>query len=160
MSEKPTNYVPDVMMDIRKLYESLQKFDMLAAAALGVNLTDLRGVNILGDGPLTPKEIGQRLGLTSGSVTTLIDRLERVDAVDRQRADDRRSIHVVLKPAFYDRARDVYRHLDESLTKEMKRAGLVDDPSARRMSATLLSGIEGAVINLVGENETLNRDEH
>lgn len=100
MPEKETNCAPEIMMDIRQLYEGLQKFDMLAAAELGVNLTDLRAINIPGDGPLTPKEIAQRLSLTSGSITTLIDRLEKVDAVDRQRVDDRRSIHVVLKQAF------------------------------------------------------------
>ncbi|WP_299960875.1 MarR family transcriptional regulator [uncultured Roseobacter sp.] len=160
MSERETDYMPEIMMDIRRLYESLQKFDMIAADALGLNLTDLRGVNILGDGPLTPKEIGQRLGLTSGSVTTLIDRLERVNAVDRQPVNDRRSIHVVLKPEFCDRARDVYRHLGESIANEMKNAGLLDDRSARRMSATLLSGVEGAVANLRGGDYTSSRDKH
>lgn len=160
MPEKETHYAPEIMMDIRQLYEGLQKFDKLAAAELGVNLTDLRAINILGDGPLTPKEIGQRLSLTSGSITTLIDRLEKVDAVDRQRVDDRRSIHVVLKQAFYDRARNVYRHLGESITSEMKSADLLDDASAKRMSTAVVSGIQRAVTNLVGTDETSHGDKH
>jgi DNA-binding MarR family transcriptional regulator len=44
---------------------------------------------------LTPGELGDRLSLTSGSVTALLDRLERLGWATRERhADDRRKVVV------------------------------------------------------------------
>jgi DNA-binding MarR family transcriptional regulator len=56
-------------------------------------------------GPLTPRELQQRLGLTSGAVTALIDRLERVGWVGRSpHATDRRSVLVELSAVAHDAA--------------------------------------------------------
>ncbi len=70
------------------------------ARALGIGLTDLDAIEHLElDGPLTQKELGDRLLLTSGAVTLLVDRLERLGAVQRRaHPSDRRVTLVHLLP--------------------------------------------------------------
>jgi len=65
------------------------------ARACDVPETDLRGlVYAAGSDDITPKGLGEELGLTSGSVTVLIDRMERNDWVYRSPhpTDRRRTI--------------------------------------------------------------------
>lgn len=73
-------------------------FQQAAAAQVGLGITDMKTLSLLlRDGPRTAGELGQRLGLTSGSVTTLIDRLERQGLVSRQpHPSDRRKVIVVI----------------------------------------------------------------
>src|SRR3981081_4383910 len=54
------------------------------ARRVGVNSTDLECLDlILKSGPSTAGEIARHTGLTSGAVTGLIDRLERLGLVER-----------------------------------------------------------------------------
>jgi DNA-binding MarR family transcriptional regulator len=81
-------------------------FDNLAAERLGVNRTDLHCLNIIQNaGGLTAGELAAEAGLTSGAVTGVIDRLERVGFARRVAdPDDRRRVKVVVTPKFYARA--------------------------------------------------------
>jgi DNA-binding MarR family transcriptional regulator len=69
------------------------------ARRVGVNSTDLECLDlILMSGPSTAGEIARHTGLTSGAVTGLIDRLERLGLVERA-ADsaDRRKVLVRVR---------------------------------------------------------------
>jgi DNA-binding MarR family transcriptional regulator len=81
-------------------------FDNLAAERLGVNRTDLHCLNIIQNaGGLTAGELAAEAGLTSGAVTGVIDRLERVGFARRVAdPDDRRRVKVEVTPKFYGRA--------------------------------------------------------
>jgi DNA-binding MarR family transcriptional regulator len=64
----------------------------------GMNLTDLQCITILtSTGPITAGRLAEEMGLTTGSVTGVIDRMERAGYVRRERdpADGRR---VVVRP--------------------------------------------------------------
>jgi DNA-binding MarR family transcriptional regulator len=55
---------------------------------------------LAGSSGLTPSELGQRLGLSSGGVTVLVDRLERAGHVERHpHPQDRRKRVLSLTPA-------------------------------------------------------------
>jgi DNA-binding MarR family transcriptional regulator len=71
------------------------------ARALRLSAIDLYALEHLeAAGPLTPGALQQALGLTSGAVTALLDRLEERDLVSRSpHPDDRRSLLVELSPA-------------------------------------------------------------
>src|SRR5687767_14978126 len=75
-------------------------FDEAAAARLGVNSTDLRCMDILQrlDG-VTAGELAREAALTTGAVTSVIDRLERAGYAKRE-ADpaDRRKVLVKMTP--------------------------------------------------------------
>jgi DNA-binding MarR family transcriptional regulator len=69
------------------------------ARKVGVNSSDLECLDlILLNGPSTAGEIARRTGLTSGAVTGLIDRLERLSLVERMAdANDRRKVLVRVR---------------------------------------------------------------
>lgn len=65
-----------------------------AADRLGINLTDLLCLGILaGAGPVTAGQLAILIGLTSGAITGLVDRLEAHGLVHRERdTKDRRRV--------------------------------------------------------------------
>ena len=69
------------------------------ARKVGVNSSDLECLDlILLNGPSTAGEIARHTGLTSGAVTGLIDRLERLGLVERMAdAQDRRKVLVRVR---------------------------------------------------------------
>lgn len=84
---------------------SLQRFglerDRMRAAlatSAGISETDLDALEHLeADGPLTQRELGRRLSITSGAVTMLIDRLEAAGWVRRgPHPTDRRYVLIAL----------------------------------------------------------------
>jgi DNA-binding MarR family transcriptional regulator len=94
-------------------------FQHLAAAQHGFGITDMKTLSILlREGPMTAGEIGNRVRLTSGSVTTLIDRLERRDLVKRQpHANDRRKVIVTVNQEKLAAGDDVYRSIGEAFAR-------------------------------------------
>ena len=87
---------------------ALQRFglarDSLRAALAssgGISPADLDALEHLeADGPLTQRQLGERLFLTSGAVTMLVDRLERAGWVRRRpHPTDRRYVLVELSAA-------------------------------------------------------------
>jgi hypothetical protein len=80
----------------------LQRDRMRAALArrAGISSTDLDALEHLeADGPLTQRDLGERLSLTSGAVTMLVDRLEKAGWVRRRpHPGDRRYVLIDLSP--------------------------------------------------------------
>lgn len=70
--------------------------DQRAAELLGLNRTDMRCLELLfAPAPLSPGELAAAAGMTTGGVTTAIDRLERAGYVTRERdTTDRRRVTV------------------------------------------------------------------
>ncbi|WP_424217286.1 MarR family winged helix-turn-helix transcriptional regulator (plasmid) [Streptomyces sp. BI20] len=80
---------------------AVDDFDRELARLLGVNETDLRCLEILlSVEETTPRELSRQLGLTTGSVTTMLDRLEKLAYLTRgPHPDDRRKTLVRITPA-------------------------------------------------------------
>src|SRR5687768_17094963 len=83
---------------LRLLVLERQRFLAHSARRLGATRTEFDAVDELSQrGGLTPGELGERLSLTSGSVTALVDRMERLGWADREcHPDDRRKVVVRL----------------------------------------------------------------
>ena len=98
------------------------RFEDAASEYLGVNRSAMRCMDVLERvGRLTPGEIATQTGLTSGAVTALLDRLERVGYVRRLRdADDRRRIWVELTDKARQVAGEVYGPLVDVLSEYEK----------------------------------------
>jgi len=75
------------------------------ASGAGISPADLDALEHLeAAGPLTQRQLGDRLALTSGAITMLVDRLERGGWVRRCRhPTDRRSVLVELSPQAAER---------------------------------------------------------
>ena len=91
---------------VRMTGSLMQLVGQAAADRIGINATDLNCLNILSfSGQLTAGELARATGLTTASITGVIDRLEEVGYVRRERdARDRRRVvvHLVLDKALHD----------------------------------------------------------
>lgn len=115
---------------------AVDDFDREVARLLGINATDARCLEILIQeaAGVTPRELADRLGLTTGSATTMLDRLEKVGYVTRSaHPSDRRKLLVHATATARTRAFELI-------------GPLVDD--GRR---TLLSRYSGAQLELITE---------
>jgi DNA-binding MarR family transcriptional regulator len=86
----------------RAIYENSTAavfFHTAIAEQVGLGATEEKTLLILSGGALTAGEIAQKTGLTTGSVTSLIDRLEKKGFVRRVRdGQDRRKVIVEVVP--------------------------------------------------------------
>ena len=90
--------VADITNDLRRYSVDAQHIGHAFAGLHGLNATDLYALiavmeaELVGD-PITPGRLGEALNLSSGSVTALVDRLERGGHIRRDRdTADRRKI--------------------------------------------------------------------
>ena len=85
-------------------------FNHAASSSLGLGASDSQFLTLLQTrGAMTPGQLAEASGLTSGTVTGVIDRLEKAKLVRRKRDDgDRRKVFVVLAADAVDRLAPIY----------------------------------------------------
>ncbi|MCI4061669.1 MarR family transcriptional regulator [Micromonospora sp. R77] len=90
--------IADIANDLRRYSVDAQHVGHAFAGLHGLNGTDLHALiavmdaELAGD-PITPGRLGEQLNLSSGSVTALVDRLERAGHIRRDRdTADRRKV--------------------------------------------------------------------
>ncbi|WP_043489324.1 MULTISPECIES: MarR family winged helix-turn-helix transcriptional regulator [Streptomyces] len=108
----------DLMTELRsasrRYMASYILFNQAVADHLGMHPTDLQCLNLLTleEGPVTTGRIAELTGLTSGSATRLVDRLEKAGQVTRRRDEqDRRRVLVEVVPGAMERFGAVWREL-------------------------------------------------
>jgi DNA-binding MarR family transcriptional regulator len=113
------------------------------AQSAGVPANDLAALEHLElAGPLSPTDLAKRLLLTPGSVTALLDRLERAGWVRRRpHATSRRSIVVELSPAARSAAAAAGL---EDYDAAVERAARRLTPSEREAAARFLAAVSAA----------------
>jgi DNA-binding MarR family transcriptional regulator len=98
VSSEQARLAREISDRIRSTTQRATQMNVTAAGVIGVNPTDLQCIQLLQHGPLTAGELARRTGLTTASMTTVIDRLERAGFATRTRdASDRRRIVVELQ---------------------------------------------------------------
>jgi DNA-binding MarR family transcriptional regulator len=135
----------DALRATRSLYEAMHRFDGAVADALGIHRTELRWLNALEQGPLKPTEIGARLGLTSGAVTALVERLAKARLVHRRPdAADRRSNAVALTPQARPRVDAAYGVLGSAIAARLRSHTAAERERMGRALAALAEGFDVA----------------
>jgi DNA-binding MarR family transcriptional regulator len=139
----------DAVGRVLAIHSVLSSFDAAAARALEINRSDLACLRVLANGPQKARALSTALGLTSGSITALLDRLENDKLIRRAPSTtDRRAIDVELTPASARRLAKVYEGLEQSLraaTSAHKKANL---DSAEALLADLESATVAALAKL------------
>jgi DNA-binding MarR family transcriptional regulator len=127
--------IEQILESVRRLYAATDRFDAEAARRLGADRTALRAMNAMEAGAVTPTALGAELGLTSGSVTALLDRLERAGHVARVTdPGDRRRRGVALTAEARAAADPIYARLGQEIG-----AAFADlDPPAREAARAAL----------------------
>ena len=107
----------ELVDEIRRSQGATDRFDSAVADALGLNRTDMRCVDAIERaGALTAGQLAEVTGLTSGAMTTALDRLERAGFVQRVRdSEDRRRVLVTVTEKAHAIAGQFYaQHLEMS----------------------------------------------
>jgi DNA-binding MarR family transcriptional regulator len=89
----------------RAYQTSNDNYDQAIADHLGMNRTDMRCIDLIDQsgGGMTAGELARAAGLTTGAVTAVVDRLERVGMARRvPDPDDRRRVRIEATPRLWE----------------------------------------------------------
>ncbi|MEV6965653.1 MarR family transcriptional regulator [Hamadaea sp. NPDC051192] len=112
---------------VRAFQRAVDQGDDEIARLLGLNRTDLRCLDLLlQTGPTAPGRLATELGLTTGSVTAMLDRMEKSGYISRTPdPGDRRKVVVQARPEIADQAWQAMLPLIEDSTRSI--AGYSED---------------------------------
>jgi DNA-binding transcriptional ArsR family regulator len=98
LSPERAKLVLEFAAGIRRAGSLMQMMSQAAADKIGINATDLNCMNILSfSGQMTAGELARATGLTTASITGVVDRLEEAGFVRRERDSvDRRRVVIKL----------------------------------------------------------------
>ncbi|MEM1364948.1 MAG: MarR family transcriptional regulator [Pseudomonadota bacterium] len=131
----------------RAVHGALDTMDAQMAARLEINRTDLRGLNALEGGALTPGELGAKLGLSSGSVTALINRLVKAALVERVASEeDGRSVKVEITKDRFAELAGLYGTCATSIAQTFSGGTHSDLASAADTLQSFAAAIEAATM--------------
>lgn len=154
MSSRKRERFNELIREIRASQSATDRYDQAVADALGLNRTDMRLVDLLDrEGRATAGELAAQSGLTTGAITTALDRLEEAGYARRVRdAADRRRVFVELAPGVRERAgafyaeharvaEALYRRYSEQeielLLEFVRRGRMFNERKAAELEATL-----------------------
>jgi len=88
----------EFLLAMRRAGSIMQLLGQMSAERIGINVTDLNCLNIVAlTGPMTAGDLAKQTGLTTASITGVLDRLEEGGFVRRERdPHDRRRVIVNL----------------------------------------------------------------
>lgn len=129
MSRQKRQVFDELIDEVRRSQNATDRFDQAVADALGLNRTDMRCLDVLQrEGAISAGRLAEATGLTSGAMTTALDRLERAEYVRRVRdSGDRRRVLVELMPKAAQDAGQFYAEhtaLSEHLYRRYNQAQL------------------------------------
>ncbi|MGO9958268.1 MAG: MarR family winged helix-turn-helix transcriptional regulator [Solirubrobacteraceae bacterium] len=110
MSSDKRDVFDELINEVRRSQSATQRFDQAVAEALGLNRTDMRCVDTIDrEGPVPAGRLAAATGLTTGAITTVLDRLERAGYARRVHdPHDRRRVLVELTPEIRERTNVFY----------------------------------------------------
>jgi len=107
----------ELIDEVRRSQSATARYDQAVADALGLNRTDMRCLDTIErEGAVPAGRLAEETGLTSGAITTVIDRLERGGLARRvPDPSDRRRVLVEMTPATRENANRFYSaHMAEA----------------------------------------------
>ncbi len=123
----PANSTDHLSQLLLEFYEKMASWEHSVVKQTGLSPAQMHTIEMIGHHQnLRMKELAARMGITTGTLTVMIDRLEKGGLVARQpHARDRRSFNIVLT----DKGRthfETHHHLHLELTREIT-APLTDE---------------------------------
>jgi DNA-binding MarR family transcriptional regulator len=117
VSSRKREVFHELIDEVRRSQAATQRFDQAVGDAIGLNRTDMRCVDAIERaGTLTAGQLAEATGLTSGAMTTALDRLEQAGYARRRRdSGDRRRVLIELTQKAHELASRFYAaHAAES----------------------------------------------
>lgn len=100
MTSRKRQLYYELLSEVRRSQAATDRYDEAVAGALGINRTDMRCLDVIeSEGPVAAGRLAEATGLTTGAITTVLDRLERRGFAHRvPDPQDRRRVLVELDP--------------------------------------------------------------
>jgi DNA-binding MarR family transcriptional regulator len=151
-----------VGLAIRAQQNAVDLMDEAASASLGINRTDTRCLDILDQrGPILAGELAQAAGLSTGAVTTVLDRMERVGFAQRVRhSHDRRKVVVQITQEAKRRSWELYGPIAERGFQELNQLSdeqLVVFRDVLNRGTEFLTGYAARVREMAASNQAADR---
>ena len=110
MTSRKRQIFEELVYEVRRSQAATDRYDQAVADAIGLNRTDMRCLDVIQrEGPVPAGRLADETGLTTGAITTVLDRLERAGFARRTRDPaDRRRVLVELAPEARSGAGDYY----------------------------------------------------
>jgi len=122
---------PTLWLSLFRTSEAMQRVATRSMRNAGLGFSDFAMLEaLLHLGPLTPSALAEKTGLTSGSITAALDRLEARELIGRgtNPADQRSRIvelsdagRALIEPAYAAHAADIQALVSRALTAEQRR---------------------------------------
>jgi DNA-binding MarR family transcriptional regulator len=108
--------IQEFIAAVRASQSANQMLDHALAEYMGIDDAAFRCLDILDqEGPMTAGRLAERVGLSPGAMTALLDRLEEKGLAHRTRdTEDRRRVLVEVPPELRERAAELYGTPDEA----------------------------------------------
>lgn len=125
--------VHEIATSMLNLTRSVEEFHNRFARAARVSNTEIHALGRIAETiAITPKQLAEMLELTSGSVTSMVDRLEKVGLIIRiPNPRDRRSIHLALTDEGFEVMSRMYVAFQAGLFE------ILDDQSPDELRTTI-----------------------
>ncbi len=116
--------IEDLSKLLVEFFEKFSSWETGVVRGKPFTLSQIHAVEILNSqGALKMKELAEKMGVTTGTLTVLVDRLEKAGLVERRPHEtDRRSIRVLLTESGLSLAQEhhkLHRRLTQELTSSM-----------------------------------------
>lgn len=120
-----------------ELYDKMASWDASVVRGTGLSAAQIHTIEVLGNHPnLRMKELAEKIGVTTGTMTVMVDRLEAKGLVERKpHPEDRRSYVVDLT----DKGK---RHFQEHHALHMKLTEDIASPLSKDERSSLIKGLE------------------
>lgn len=137
----PLTDITTLSHQLIEFYEKISSWEQAVVRGTGLSPAQMHAIEIVGHGaPLRMKELAEKIGVTTGSLTVMIDRLERQGLLRRQpHATDRRSCLIALTEKG-ERLFGEHHHYHLRLTQEIT-------SSLSQEEQELFSGLLGRVLH-------------
>jgi DNA-binding MarR family transcriptional regulator len=122
MSNEPkAPRIAALLAQLRKFIAGVIAFNQRVAEEFNLNPSDMQIFEILeATGEATPTQLARQTGLTTGGVTTVLDRLESARLIQREpNPRDRRSVLVRATPEGLALLRPIYGKMNEDLEHQL-----------------------------------------
>jgi DNA-binding MarR family transcriptional regulator len=130
------------------------------ARRLGLPAADTLALYHLANEPLRSRDLGERLGLTAGSVTALVDRLVARDLARRStHARDRRVVLVEMTEAGHAQTWQVLQHFIGQVVHLAGTRSAADRRVIGRFLAELIEAVDVDTGRLQGEGRAESKDD-
>ena len=122
MSQQRAELLRKVGLDLgRRISTQTALLQQAISSKLGLNATDTRCLDLIcraEESPVTAGNLARATGLTTGAVTSILDRLESAGLVERTRdSSDRRKVLVQVTARAAERVSGVYEGLGNAVMK-------------------------------------------